>query len=142
MEYKLLEKYDLEFMLDFADDENTKYNIADLEKFISEENNYGFIATENNKVIGFSFGYVLLKPDGRKAFYFDSIDVMPNYQSKGCGTGLMSFTRDYARKLGCYEMFLVTNKSNLSACKCYEKSGAISEADDDIVYVYDFKGDK
>ena len=142
MEYKSLEKQDIELLLDFVDDENTKYNEADLENFINEKNTYGFIAKENNKIIGFAFGYVLSKPDGRKALYFDSIDVMSDYQSKGCGTGLMSFARDYAKELGCYEMFLVTNKSNSSACKCYEKSGAKSEADDDIVYVYDFKGDK
>ena len=142
MEYKLLEEQDLELLLDFVDDEDTKYNLADLEKFISDRNTYGFIAKENNRIIGFSFGYVLLKPDGRKAFYFDSIDVISNYQGKGCGTGLMSFIHDYVQELGCYEMFLVTNKSNLSACKCYEKSGGISETDDDVVYVYNFKGDK
>ena len=33
-------------------------------------------------------------------------------------------------------MFLITNKSNLSACRCYEKSGGISKASDEIVYVY------
>lgn len=54
----------------------------------------------------------------------------------------MSYVRDYTKSIGCYEMFLVTNKSNISACKCYEKSGAISEAEDDIVYIYDFEGDK
>lgn len=142
MEYKLLEEQDLELMLDFVDDENTKYNISDFEDFINNKNNYGFIAKYNNKIVGFSFGYILSKPDGRKAFYFDSIDVMPEFQNKGYGTCLMSFARDYAKKLGCYEMFLLTNKSNTSACKCYEKSGAISESNDDIVYVYNFKGDE
>ncbi len=33
MEYKLLEEKDLELMLDFVDDKNTKYNIEDLKKF-------------------------------------------------------------------------------------------------------------
>ena len=142
MEYKLLENNDLELMLNFVDDENTKYNLLDLENFISKENNYGFIAKEDNKIIGFAFGYVLSKPDGRKAFYFDSIDVLSSYQGKGVGTSLMSYVRDLSKSIGCYEMFLVTNKSNTSACKCYLKSGAKSVADDDIVYVYDFKGDK
>ena len=54
----------------------------------------------------------------------------------------MTYTKNYVKKIGCSEMFLVTNKSNLSACKCYEKSGAISESKDDVVYVYDFEGDK
>jgi ribosomal protein S18 acetylase RimI-like enzyme len=142
MEYKILEEQDLDLMLNFVDDENAIYNTSDLKKFISESNAYGFIAKENNKIVGFAVGYVLTHPDGNKSFYFDSIDVMADYQNKGVGTSLMSYVRDYTKSIGCYEMFLVTNKSNISACKCYEKSGAISEAEDDIVYIYDFEGDK
>ena len=44
----------------------------------------------------------------------------------------------YAKKLGCYEMFLKTNRSYFSACKCYEKVGGIGESNDDVVYVYNF----
>ena len=139
MEYKILEKQDLELMLDFVDDENTKYSIEVLKKFIDEKNNFGFIAKTNNKIVGFVFGYILLKPDGRKVFYLDAIDVMPEYQGKGCGTGIISFARDYAKTLNCYKMYLITNRSNVSACKCYEKAGGINKADDEIIYVYDFK---
>ncbi len=139
MEYKLLEEQDLELMLDFVDDENTKYNIDGLKRFIDENNNFGFIAKTNNKIVGFAFGYILLKPDGRKSFYLHAIDVIPEYQSKGYGTGLISFARDYAKTIKCYKMFLITNRSNISACKCYEKAGGINKADDEIVYVYDFR---
>ena len=34
---------------------------------------------------------------------------------------------------------LLINRSNVSACKCYEKAGEINKADDEIIYVYDFK---
>ena len=34
---------------------------------------------------------------------------------------------------------LITNRSNISACKCYEKAGGINKVDDEIIYVYDFK---
>ena len=37
MEYKLLEEQDLELMLDFVDDENTKYNVDVLKKFIDNK---------------------------------------------------------------------------------------------------------
>ena len=139
MEYKILEEQDLALMLDFVDDENTKYSIEVLKKFIDEKNNFGFIAKTNNKIVGFAFGYILLKPDSRKVFYLDAIDVMPEYQGKGCGTGIISFARDYAKTLNCYKMYLITNRSNVSACKCYEKAGGINKADDEIIYVYDFK---
>lgn len=129
----------VELMLDFVDDENTKYSISKLEDFIENKNNYGFIAKLNNKIVGFAFGYILLKPDGRKIFYLDAIDIMPEYQGKGYGTGLISFARDYAKSIECNKMYLITNKSNISACKCYEKAGGRNKADDEIVYVYNFK---
>lgn len=139
IEYKLLEKKELELMLDFVDDENTQYSISKLEDFIENKNNYGFIAKLNDKIVGFAFGYILLKPDGRKIFYLDAIDIMPEYQGKGYGTGLISFARDYAKSIECYKMYLITNKSNISACKCYEKAGGRNKANDEIVYVYNFK---
>ena len=142
MEYKILEKKDLELMLDFVDDENTKYSVDVLKRFIENKNNFGFIAKTNDKIVGFAFGYILLKPDGRKVFYLDAIDVMPDYQGKGYGTGLISFVRDYAKNIDCYKMYIITNRSNISACKCYEKAGGISESKDDVVYVYDFGDDK
>ena len=138
MEYKLLEEQDLDLMPDFVDDENTEYSIEALKEFIDGNNNIGFIAKANNKIVGFAFGYILLKPDGRKAFYLHAIDVMPEYQGKGYGTGLISYARDYARTINCYKMYLITNRSNVSACKCYEKAGGINKADDEIIYVYDF----
>ena len=142
MEYKLLEEQDLELILDFVDDENTKYNIVDLKKFIDDKNNFGFIAKADGRIVGFAFGYILLKPDGRKVFYLDAIDVMPKYQGKGYGTGLISFARDYAKTINCYKMYLITNRSNVSACKCYEKAGGINKANDEIIYVYDFRKEK
>lgn len=142
MEYKLLEEQDLELMLDFVDDENTKYNVDILKNFINDKNNIGFIAKTNNKIVGFAFGYILLKPDGRKVFYLDAIDIMSEYQGQGYGTSLISYARNYAKSIDCYKMYLITNKSNISACKCYEKAGGINKADDEVVYVYDFREKK
>ena len=79
-------------------------NVDVLKKFIDNRNDFGFIAKINNKIVGFEFGYILLKTDGRKVFYLDAIDVMSDYQGNGYGT-----------------------------------AGGINKADDEIIYVYDFK---
>ena len=39
-------------------------------------------------------------------------------------------------------MFLISNKSNISACKCYENAGGINKAPDEIVYNYDLDKQK
>ena len=61
---------------------------------------------------------------------------MAEFQGNGYGTGLMNYIKEYIKEIGCRKMFLITNKSNVSACKCYEKAGGVNNADDEIVYVY------
>lgn len=136
MEYKLFEKQDIELMKYFVDDENTKYDEGILNSFLEEKNTYGYIAIENDIIVGFAFGYVLLKPNGIKDFYLHAIDIMEKYQSHGYGTELVKYISLHSKSIGCRKMFLITNKSNISACRCYEKAGGINTANDEIVYSY------
>ena len=136
MEYKLLDKADIGLMKSFIDDENTNYDEEQLSNFINEKNSYGFIVKKENEIIGFAYGYVLLRPDGKQDFYLHAIDIMPTFQGNGYGTELMNFIKEYIKKIQCRKMFLITNRSNISACKCYEKAGCINNSDDEIVYVY------
>ena len=136
MECKLLDKEDIELMEQFVDDENTKYDKEKLMGFLNENNSYGFIVKNENKIVGFAYGYVLLRPDGNQDFYLHAIDIISEFQGKGYGTKLMNFIKKYIKEIKCRKMFLITNKSNISACKCYEKAGGVNNSDDEIVYVY------
>ena len=136
MECKLLDKEDIELMEQFVDDENTKYDKEKLMGFLNENNSYGFIVKNENKIVGFAYGYVLLRPDGSQDFYLHAIDIISEFQGKGYGTKLMNFIKKYIKEIKCRKMFLITNKSNISACRCYEKAGGVNNSDDEIVYVY------
>ena len=81
-------------------------------------------------------GYMLIRPDGLRDFYLHAIDIMERYQKLGYGTELMKYIIAYSKSIGCRKLFLITNKSNIPACRCYENAGGIRMADDDIVYVY------
>ena len=96
MEYKLFEKQDIELMKYFVDDENTKYDEGILNSFLEEKNTYGYIAKENDIIVGFAFGYVLLKPNGIKDFYLHAIDIMEKYQSHGYGTELVKYISSHS----------------------------------------------
>ena len=128
--------WDISLMKNFIDDENTNYNKEQLTNFLNENNSYGFIVKNENKIVGFAYGYVLLRPDGNQDFYLHAIDIISEFQGKGYGTKLMNFIKKYIKEIKCRKMFLITNKSNISACKCYEKAGGVNNSDDEIVYVY------
>lgn len=142
MEYKVLEEQDLELMEDVLKDDNMIFNKDFLNSFINDNNAYGFIAKENNNIVGFAYAYTLLRPDGKKMFYLHSIGMLPTYQNNGYGTKLMQFIKDYSISLGCSEMFVLTDKGNPRACHVYEKLGGKNDYEDEICYVYDFEGDK
>ena len=138
MEYKLLENEDLELMEEVLKDDNMVFNKDFLAAFIDDNNAYGFIAKENNRIVGFGYAYTLLRPDGKTMFYLHSIGMLPSYQNKGYGSKLMQFIKEYSIKLGCSEMFVITDKGNPRACHLYEKLGGKNDYEDEVVYVYDY----
>lgn len=129
-------------MKDILNDDNMIFCIDYLTKFMNNENAYGFVAKEKERVIGFAYCYSLLRPDGKTMFYLHSIGILPEYQNKGYGTRLLSFIKDYSKKIGCSEMFIITVKGNLRACHVYEKLGGENDCEDEIVYVYDYENMK
>ncbi len=133
---ELLAESNLALLLDFIDDVNTKYDETVLKAFLDENNAYGYIAVDDEKAIGFAYGYVLNEPDGRKTYYLHAIDIMAGYQNLGYGTELVRFVHAHSKSLGCRKMFLMTNTGNVSACRCYEKAGGISAAADVVMYEY------
>jgi len=110
--------------LELSDAENIiiEYNKDGLEKFIVNKENYIFVAIKDNKAIALLYGYGMLRPDGKSMFYIHSVDVFPEYQSKGIGTKLMEFTLEYIKKENkYYKFFVLTENDNIKACKLYQK---------------------
>jgi GNAT superfamily N-acetyltransferase len=139
MEYKLLEENDLNLMQEVLEDDNMIFNIEYLNDFINDKNAFGFVAKEENKIVGFAYAYTLLRPDGKIMFYLHSIGMLSNYQNKGYGSQLLEFIKEYSKQIGCSELFVITDKGNSRACHVYEKLGGKNNYDDEIVYVYDYE---
>ena len=83
MEYKILEPNDIELLKNFHDDEDTIYDENNVKKFIEDKNQLAFIAKKENKIIGFAYGYLQNRPDGKIMFYLYSIDIEKEYQGNG-----------------------------------------------------------
>ena len=139
MEYKVLEDNELELIENVLYEDNMIFNRVFLKNFIKNENAYGFVAKDEGNIIGFAYGYSLLRPDGRTMFYVHSIGILSAYQDKGYGTGLLSYIKDYSMEIGCSEMFIITDKGNSRACHVYEKLGGRNDYEEEVVYVFDYK---
>lgn len=136
MEYRLAVPEDAALLCRFVDDQHTAYQEKDILSFLKQENAKGFLAVDGN-VVAFAYGCILHRPDGRKDFYLHAIDVAEGFQGRGYGTALIRFIDGWRKEAGCRKMFLITNKSNPKACRCYEKAGGTAPSDDDVVYVFE-----
>lgn len=115
IKYKRLELSDIENII-------IEYNKDSLEKFIENKENYLFAGIKDNKAIAFLYGYGMLRPDGKRMFYIHSVDVLPEYQSKGIGTKIMEHTLEYIKaEEKYYKYFVLTESDNVKACKLYQK---------------------
>lgn len=142
MEYKLLEKEDLELMKEIIEDDDMEFDLEKINEFYKDKNVIGFIAKTENKIVGFAYGYDIIHPNGKHAYFIYSIGMLPDYQDKGYGTKLLGFIKDYISSNGFFEMFILTDKGNPRACHVYEKLGGKNDFEDEICYVYDFEGDE
>lgn len=123
MNFKILEENDICLMKEIIQDDEMKFNRDDILNFIKDKNNYGFIALEDDKVVGFIYGYSLLRPDGRYMCYIHSVGVLPSYQGKGIESKLFKYMKDYLKQENkCYKYFLLTSEDNEVAQKLYDKN--------------------
>ena len=139
MEVKILTSSDLPLMKEILEDDDMKFDIGNLERFINTQDAYGFIVKLDGKIVGFAYGYSLVRPDGKVMFYLHSIGILPEEQNKGFGSKLMEYILKFAKENNFSELFVITDKGNPRACHLYEKFGGKNDYEDEIVYVYDFK---
>lgn len=138
MEFKLFEKSDFPFMEEILVDDDITFDINNLSRFVDTENAYGFIAKDKEKIVAFAYGYALIRPDNKTMFYLHSIGVLPSFQNKGVGSGLMKYITNFAKTKNFSEVFVITDKQNQPACRIYEKTGYTNEIENEIVYVNEF----
>ena len=136
MEYRLLTAEDAAALCRFVDDQQTLYEPESVISFLQREGCYGFVAADD-KIVGFAYGYVLPRPDGKKDFYLHAMDIAMEMQGMGHGTKLVRFINHWRKQNGCRKMFLITNQSNQAACRCYRNAGGNAPAEDDVVYVFE-----
>jgi len=139
MEYKLLEEKDLVLMKEIIEDDDMIFDYENIKKFYSDKNTISFIAKIENKIVGFVYGYDIIHPNGKHAYFIYSVGMLPDYQNQGYGTKLLEFVKQYIRKHNFFEMFVMTDKGNPRACHVYEKLGGKNDYEDEICYVYNLE---
>lgn len=108
--------------------------------FFNDTKNYLLVAFRKNVPCGFLYAYLLyaLNSIQPKMFLY-SIDVFDNHKRTGVGSLLLHHLKRITMAKGCSEIFVLTNRSNISAMKFFDETGAVRENKDDVMFVYHSK---
>jgi ribosomal protein S18 acetylase RimI-like enzyme len=91
--------------------------------FLDDPRTHAFVALDGDTVIGWCYGYELLRPEGRWMMFMQQIDVVPERRRERVGRQLLDAFVAVARSKGHQQMWLYTAAGNEAARRLYEGAG-------------------
>ncbi|WP_329026321.1 GNAT family N-acetyltransferase [Streptomyces sp. NBC_01423] len=82
-----------------------------------------FVASEGDDILGWCWGYRLVRPDGSAMLYVHGLDVAEAHRRRGIGRNLLAAFMAAGREAGASTMFVFTDEANAVARSFYESMG-------------------
>ena len=68
--------------------------------------------------------------------WINEVAVAASYQGRGIGKAMMQQTLELARRLGCEEAWVLTERSNTAAMNLYASSGGAVDSGDTVMFTF------
>ena len=107
------------------DEADTK--VSEMKEYIQNEKAIVYGAVENEKLMGFVWGYTYPFREDTNRLYVSIIHVSNACRSRGIGKQLLSALETEAKKIGYSAIFLHTEAFNTGAIHFYEREGFLKE---------------
>jgi GNAT superfamily N-acetyltransferase len=92
--------------------------------FLHDPNHHIAVAIDGDVVVGFVSALHYLHPDKpRPELWINEVGVASTHQGGGLGKALMQAMLDEARRIGCAEAWVLTDRGNLRATHLYTAAG-------------------
>ncbi len=118
-------------------DDDTEWDTEQGDKFLRNPDNALFLSFFENNVVGFLTAHRLQRIDNRNAeVLIYELSVSPGFRRKGIGKSLINSVKDWAKKVGADEVWVLTNKSNEAAMELYKSMGGTIENTDEQMYTF------
>lgn len=107
-----------------------KYTDSELAQIITDDTRPIFVGEEDGEVLGYAFCIIKETKDNNiladmKTLYIDDLCVDENVRGKHVGSEIYEYVKNYARKIGCYNLTLNVWECNEGARRFYEAMGLV-----------------
>jgi aminoglycoside 6'-N-acetyltransferase I len=135
---KLLRPTDLHILKDIAanvfDDPIVK---SSAQEFLTDPRHRLVVALDGDLVVGFVSAVIYLHPDKpNPEMWINEIGVAPTHQRQGIGKGLMQAILEEAKRSGCREAWVLTERDNIPAMGMYRSAGGEESLPDPTMFTF------
>ena len=98
------------------------------------------VALDNDVVVGFVSAVIYVHPDKpAPELWINEIGVAPTHQRQGIGKALMQEILEEAKRSGCSEAWVLTDRANLPAMAMYKSAGGEETLPDSVMFTFNLK---
>ena len=138
IEIKLLGPSDLNILKNVAENVfDDPINSSSAQEFLTDPRHRLVVALDNNVIVGFVSAVIYVHPDkSAPELWINEIGVAPAHQQRGIGKSLMQAILEEAKRSGCSEAWVLTDRINLPAMAMYRSAGGEETLPDPTMFTF------
>lgn len=107
------------------------------QEFLMDPRHRLVVALDNDLVVGFVSAVIYVHPDKpAPELWINEIGVAPSHQRQGVGKALLQAILEEAKRSGCTEAWVLTDRGNLPAMAMYKSAGGEETLPDSVMFTY------
>jgi aminoglycoside 6'-N-acetyltransferase I len=106
-------------------------------EFLADPRHRFVVALDGDLVVGFVSAVIYVHPDkSAPEMWINEIGVAPSHQRQGIGKSLMQAILEEAKRSGCTEAWVLTDRANIPAMAMYKSAGGEESLPDPTMFAF------
>jgi ribosomal protein S18 acetylase RimI-like enzyme len=105
-------------------------------EFLRDPRHHLIVAVDRGQVVGFASGVHYVHPDKRAQMFVNEVGVAPSHQGRGIGKAVVQTLLQHARRLGCEEAWVLTQRANDAAMRMYASAGGEQSLQEEVMFTF------
>lgn len=106
-------------------------------EFLRDPRHHIVVAIDGGAVVGFASAVHYVHPDKPSPeLWIDEVGVASTHRGRGLGKRILEELLGHARRLGCSEAWVLTDRGNLAAMRLYSASGGIEAPGELVMFTF------
>lgn len=105
-------------------------------EFLEDPRHHIAAALSEDRIVGFASAVHYLHPDKLPELFINEVGVADSHRRQGLATRLLRELLRLAKKLGCVDAWILSDRSNGPAMRLYAGIGGVETAEDVVMYSF------